>query len=161
MNHAYFPTVFNIGMSSSAAAQEKKQAEMSVLLSNQDWDLLLEKAETRLYQPGEVILKMGENPQAMYLVDKGQVRVEQRPGRALASHGSGAVFGEMSFLQGKGASASVIAEDNVEVRVMHFMHVNGLLNSVPGLATRFYQTLAVTLAHRLQKASDLFSQNSS
>ena len=78
----------------------------------------------------------------------------------MAHHGSGAVFGEMSFLQGKEASASVIAVDQVEVRMMHFVHVNGLLNSVPGLATRFYQTLAMTLAQRLQKASELLSQNS-
>lgn len=160
MNHAYFPTVFNIGMSSKLAEQEKKEAENCVFLSSQDWELLLEKAERRTFQPNEVILQMGENPQGMYLVNKGQVRIEQRPGRILAYHGAGAVFGEMSFLQGKGASASVIAEDDSEVRVMHTMHVNGLLNSVPGLATRFYQTLAVTLAQRLQKASELLSQES-
>jgi CRP-like cAMP-binding protein len=161
MNHAYFPTVFNIGISSvNLEAQEKKQAEMTVFLSNQDWELLLEKAETRLYQPDDVILQMGEQPQAMYLISKGQVRIEQRPGRVLAYHGPGAVFGEMSFLQGKEASASVIAVDKVEIRIMHLIHVNSLLNSVPGLATRFYQTLAVTLAQRLQKASELLSQNS-
>ena len=160
MNHAYFPTVFNIGISSVLESQEKKQAEMTVFLSNQDWELFLEKAETRLYQPGDVILQMGEHSRALYLINKGQVQVEQRPGRVLAYHGSGAVFGEMSFLQGREASASVIAVDNVEVRIMHLMHVNSLLNSVPGLATRFYQTLAVTLAQRLQKASELLSQNS-
>jgi CRP-like cAMP-binding protein len=160
MNHAYFPTVFNIGISSVVEAQEKKQAEMTVFLSNHDWELLLEKAETYIYQPNEVILQMGEKPQALYLVNKGQVRIEQRPGRILAQHGSGAVFGEMSFLQGKEASASVIAVDEVEVRIMHLMHVHSLLNSVPGLATRFYQTLAITLAQRLQKASELLSQNS-
>jgi len=160
MNHAYFPTVFNIGISSVMEAQEKKQAEMTVFLSNQDWELLLEKAETRLYQPGDVILQMGEQSQALYLINKGQVQVEQRSGRVLAYHGSGAVFGEVSFLQGREASASVIAVDNVEVHIMHLMHVNSLLNSVPGLATRFYQTLAVTLAQRLQKASELLSQNS-
>ena len=103
---------------------------------------------------------MGEHSRALYLINKGQVQVEQRPGRVLAYHGSGAVFGEMSFLQGREASASVIAVDNVEVRIMHLMHVNSLINSVPGLATRFYQTLAVTLAQRLQKASELLSQNS-
>jgi CRP-like cAMP-binding protein len=159
MNHAYFPTVFNIGISSAVESQEKKQAEMAVFLRNHDWELLLEKAETVIFQPNDVILEMEEKPQALYLINKGQVRVEQRPGRVLAYHSSGAVFGEISFLQGKGASASVIAEDEVEARVMHFMHVNGLLNSVPGLATRFYQTLAVTLAQRLQKASELLSQN--
>ena len=160
MNHAYFPTVFNIGISSAVEAQEKTQAETAVFLSNQDWELLLDEAETRLYQPDEIILPMGECAEAMYLIDKGQVRVEQRPGRVLAYHGSGAVFGEMSFLQGKEASASVIAEDEVEVRMMALSHVNELLNSVPGLAARLYKTLAVTLAQRLHKASELLSQNS-
>ena len=160
MNHAYFLTVLNIGLSSVAEAREKKRAEETVFLSQHDWELLLEKAETRHYQPDEVILQMGECSQAMYLIDKGQVRIEQRPGRVLAYHGSGAVFGEMSFLQGIEASASVIAADMVEVRIMQFGHVNDLLDSVPGLAARLYKTLAVTLAQRLQKASELLSQDS-
>ncbi len=159
MNQAYFPAVFNIGLSSKAGEEEKKWSKTAVFLTNQDWKLLLEKAETRHYQADDVIIKMGDHPQAMHLINKGQVRIEQRPGRVLARHGKGAVFGEMSFLQGKGASASVVAEDLVEVCVMPISQVNGLLISVPGLATRFYQTLAVTLAQRLQKASAQLSQN--
>jgi CRP-like cAMP-binding protein len=84
--------------------------------------------------------------------------VEQQPGKVLAHHGSGAVFGEMSFLMQNNATASVIAANNVEVSIMELAQVRERLDSTPGLAARFYQTLAVTLAHRLHKASRLLSQ---
>ncbi|MCP4415723.1 MAG: cyclic nucleotide-binding domain-containing protein [Chloroflexi bacterium] len=154
MNQTYFPTIFNIGPTKPQLEDE----EHSVFLTERDWDLLLEKAETRLYQPGDVIVKKGDLPRSMYLISEGQVRVEQQLGRTLATHGAGAVFGEMSFLQGRGASASVIAEGSVTVKVMRNTYVNGLLISIPGLAIRFYQSLAVTLAKRLHIASVLLSQ---
>jgi hypothetical protein len=60
----------------------------------------------------------------------------------------------MSFLENTGASASVIADEAVEVSVIDEIRVRSLLESVPGFAIRFYKTLAVNLAHRLREASE-------
>ena len=88
------------------------------------------------------------------MVDKGAVRIERERGVVLAEHGPGAVFGEMSFLENREASADVIAQVDTTIRVIQGMYVYGLMVSVPGFATRFYQTLAVVLARRLRASSE-------
>ena len=65
----------------------------------------------------------------------------------------GELFGEMSFLEEAGASASVVADDEVEVDVIPGEHVRRLLDSLPGFAARFYHSLAVTLSERLRRTS--------
>lgn len=158
MNHAYFPTIFKIGPTAEQAV-EKQEAQTAVVLTETDWQQLLANAETRHYQLDEVIIRKGEQPEALYLINQGEVRVEQQADLVLAYHGAGAVFGEMSFLMGKAATASVIAASAVEVSVIASAQVRQHLESDPGLAARFYQTLAVTLAHRLHKASLLLTQS--
>src|SRR5690606_3502069 len=63
----------------------------------------------------------------------------------------GDVFGEMSFLESAAASASIVAQEPCELDVIEGAFVHSLLGSVPGLAARFYQSLAVTLARRLRE----------
>ncbi len=157
MNHAYFPTIFNIGPATDETA-EKSTTQTAVSLTEQDWRLLLTSATNRHYKAGEVIIREGEQSPALYLINAGEVRVEQAPGKVLAHHSSGAVFGEMSFLMQKDATASVVATDSVDVSVMDIARVRERLDSTPELAARFYQTLAVALAQRLYQASRLLSQ---
>src|SRR5262249_9450853 len=87
----------------------------------------------------------------------GYVRVERKDGReqgvAVARLGPGQVFGEMSFLEEAGASASVIADDVVEVDVVEGGHVQSLLTSDPGFSARFYHSLAGSMAHRLRRTT--------
>jgi extracellular factor (EF) 3-hydroxypalmitic acid methyl ester biosynthesis protein len=117
--------------------------------------LLLERAREARFARDEVILAEGSRQQALYLVQRGFVRVERAHlghGIAVARRGPGELFGEMSFLDGVGAIASVAAdEDDVVVVVINGAQVNALLASVPGLAARFYQSLAVMLSVRLRE----------
>src|ERR671936_216639 len=85
-------------------------------LNQGDWDLLLEKAQQVTFGKGDTILEGGAFRRAIFIIDNGLVRVEQsREGKgiALAQLGSGDIFGEMAFLEGRSASASIIAEDQV------------------------------------------------
>lgn len=157
MSHAYFPIIFDFGLEEPAAQEESGQRPTN-FLTDGDWKLLLEKSQFISYRDGETILEKGSQRRAIFIVEKGTIRIERSPGAVIARRGQGAVFGEMAFLENSGASASVVADGPVDVSVIEEAHLNALLSSVSGLATRFYQTLAVTLAHRLREASDWVKQ---
>jgi CRP-like cAMP-binding protein len=123
-------------------------------LTDDDERLLLEKSRRVKFQPGGQILEEGSRRQAIFIVRSGLVGVEVAHlgrGVAIRQLGPGAVFGEMSFLESAAASASIVAKDEVELDILEGPFVHSLLASVPGLAARFYQSLAVMLAQRLRE----------
>jgi CRP-like cAMP-binding protein/SAM-dependent methyltransferase len=125
-------------------------------LTKEDLNLLAEKADRVNCVKNELILEEGSRRQAIFIIRQGTVRVERtHSGRGVAyvRLGPGEIFGEMSFVENEGASASVYADSEVEVDVVAGHNVNALMASVPGFGTRFYQSLAVTLAHRLRSTS--------
>jgi CRP-like cAMP-binding protein len=71
-------------------------------------------------------------------------------------------FGEISFLFGQKAtakaSASVVADENVDLYIIEGSWINILFVKYPGMAGRFYHYLASVLAHRLKKQEILESQ---
>ena len=129
-------------------------------ITTQDYNILLEKARVATYQQNEVILKEGRLSGAIYLIQKGIVRVERSAsGRdvAIAFLEPGEVFGEISFIEGLPTSAAVIAQEEVEVRILDEQQLYSLLTSVPGLSERFYQSLAYNLSSRLRQTTSLVS----
>jgi extracellular factor (EF) 3-hydroxypalmitic acid methyl ester biosynthesis protein len=127
-------------------------------LTRQDTELMLEKAERLHYSRNQVILEEGSRKQAIYIIRKGLVRIERShlgQGIAIAHRREGDLLGEVSFLDENTASASVIAEEDVEVDVIRGQDVYCLLSSVPGFSSRFYQSLSFILSQRLREASSL------
>ena len=125
-------------------------------LTHDDRRLLLEKARQVTYRFGEEIIAEGSDQQALCVIRRGQVRVERYGfggATVVALLGPGEVFGEMSFVDHEGASAAVVADGEVEVDVIDSEQMNALLFSVPGLAARFFHSLAVTLSQRLRESS--------
>jgi extracellular factor (EF) 3-hydroxypalmitic acid methyl ester biosynthesis protein len=123
-------------------------------ITDEDHRLLLERAQLLRFVRGDVIVEEGSRRQAVFLVQQGFVRVERSHlghGIAVARRGPGEVFGEMAFVEADSASASVIADGDVQVAVIEGADIHALLASVPGFATRFYQSLAVTLSQRLRE----------
>lgn len=128
-------------------------------LTLDDHRLLLEQAERCTYARNTTILEEGSHRTALFFIERGAARVERTHfgrGVSIARIGSGDVFGELSFLESTAASASVVAdEDDTEVAVLDGSRVYSLLASVPGLAARFYQSLATVLSHRLRDTTAL------
>ena len=128
-------------------------------LTGDDERLLMERAEVQRFQRNQAILEEGSHRAALFVMVRGAARIERAHfgrGVAYGRLGSGDVFGESSFLDATAASASVLAdEDDVEVAVVDGPRVYSLLSSVPGLASRFFQSLAATLAQRLRETSAL------
>lgn len=123
-------------------------------LNPEDWQLVCANPRHLHFSPGDEIIREGSRDQIIYLLRKGTVRVElSRSGRRIevARLSPGEIFGEMAFLEENGASASVTAEDRVEVDAIPGVHLYSLFSSFPGLATRFYQSLAFALSQRLRQ----------
>ena len=96
---------------------------------------------------GAVLAKQGaQGLEAIIIVD-GRARVEG-DGKAIAKLGAGDVVGEMSVIDGKPRSATVIAETPMNLLVLHRRDFMSLLESVPGLQ----QKLLVTLCERVRRA---------
>lgn len=120
---------------------------------------LLERAEELSFQPGDVIIREQDENRVMYVVQEGGVRVERAPAEGdkkpvvLARLYLGAVFGEMSFLTHETASATVIADEEVQLLALHHDTITEMLKEDARFAARFYQSLAVTLADRLRETS--------
>jgi extracellular factor (EF) 3-hydroxypalmitic acid methyl ester biosynthesis protein len=138
------------------AVKDETPALTSALrfITVEDHRLLLERAQHMRFGRGEVILAEGSRRRAIFLLERGFVRVERAhlgQGIAVARRAPGEVFGEMGFVEGDSASASVIADEDVQVAVIDGADIQALLASVPGFATRFYQSLALTLSQRLRE----------
>ncbi|HWE62554.1 MAG TPA: cyclic nucleotide-binding domain-containing protein, partial [Chloroflexota bacterium] len=129
--------------------------EQLAVLTADDWALLAQGGRRASYRRGEVILAEGAQRRALFIVARGFVRVERGHGGGgitVAQLGPGEIFGEMSFLEESGASASVIAREDVDVDVVEDLYLHSLLSSTPAFAVRFYQSLAINLSRRLRKA---------
>jgi CRP-like cAMP-binding protein len=156
MQNAYFPIIFDLGKKEPDVQPDEPTALAS--LTEQDWQLLAEQSQLVTYQQGDVILEKGVASDKIYIIENGQVCIERKAGDVIARRGRGAVFGEISFVEGKGTSANVVADGTVEVSVIEKAHVEAALATNPDLAIRFYKTLAITLAFRLRQAAERLNE---
>jgi extracellular factor (EF) 3-hydroxypalmitic acid methyl ester biosynthesis protein len=129
-------------------------------LTENDWRLMMEKARQIDMARHEVIIEEGNQARNIYLLISGSARIERtRRGstKVLSRLSPGNVFGEISFVDQTGAPASVIAEEPSRLEVIGGDHVVALFASIPGFATRFYMSVAATLAIRLRATSELLA----
>jgi len=128
-------------------------------LNSDDRALLIERGEVIDVEKDHVILEEGELRRALFVTLEGACRVERRHGdedMKIAELGKDEFFGDMNFLEGLGASASVIADGPTKVLIITPEETNTLLLSVPGLSSRFYQSLALNLSRRLRQTTERF-----
>ncbi|MBV5337425.1 MAG: cyclic nucleotide-binding domain-containing protein, partial [Deltaproteobacteria bacterium] len=99
----------------------------------------------------------GLETKGIFVLRSGRVKIEKRfsnPPQMITTLGPGEVFGEVSFIDDQLASASVIAIEDSEADILEKAEVFSLLASVPGLSSRFYQSLALKLSERLRATTD-------
>ena len=112
-------------------------------------------------QEGEVLLAEGAPTDALYLVQRGEVVVEKRDAdghpRVLARLGEGEVFGEMSFLDGEPASASVRAAREARVARLPRRRLEADA-SLAGLKARLVAHLAREVVARLRATDGSFAE---
>lgn len=124
-------------------------------LSRDDWHVIFDRGDFMSFEDQAVILRQGVQNSALFYVDEGEVRiVSHQWGREieLARLGPGSVFGEMSMLDDAPLRAAVIADGVVDIIRIERSELDQVLAEDDKLGTRFYHSLAETLAKRLQTA---------
>ncbi len=87
-------------------------------LSDDEIERLASSSTSRVYAPGEAIVRMGKDGNSMFVIIRGSVSVqvpEKSEQRIIKDLGENDFFGEMSLLTGEPRSANVIAVDETEV----------------------------------------------
>jgi CRP-like cAMP-binding protein len=122
-----------------------------VYLTANDWSLISDKAVRVQFKKGEVLVHRGRRANGVYLLLKGTARVQIAFQPTVPAIGPGEICGEMSFLEDSPASASVIAERDVEAYHLDRPTLQSLFELFPHLASRFYRSLATNLSRRLRE----------
>jgi CRP-like cAMP-binding protein len=129
------------------------KAEPLQMLSTADWGLLRQHMKRVSYPRGAVLIEEGAFRRALLIVRSGSVRAERLlQGRTivLADLGVGEVLGDIGFAENRAASASIIALEACEVDIIEGDAMQSLIAAEPGLAARFYHSLAISLARRVR-----------
>src|SRR5262245_58536591 len=85
------------------------------------------------YADGEALMRQGEPGDRFFLIVSGGVTVE-RNGRAIARRGPGDHLGEISLLDGRPRTATVVADGPVQVIVLDRRDFDRLLAEQPAVA---------------------------
>ena len=89
-----------------------------VPLSDKETEKLAEASASRVFAPGEAIVRMGREGNSMFVIVRGSVKVqvpENGYPKTVNELRENEFFGEMSLLTGQPRSATVVAKDETEV----------------------------------------------
>jgi small-conductance mechanosensitive channel/CRP-like cAMP-binding protein len=115
-------------------------------LPNDSRQLLIDRAMSRPYGPGEVIVRKGEASTDLFIIERGTVAVElpRVAGVAaeLAQLGAGQCFGEMGLLTGETRSATVRARTRCDLIVIDREAFHEVLAAHPEVVDRMGALLA-------------------
>jgi CRP-like cAMP-binding protein len=125
-------------------------------LRDEDLLWLFKTGVKRDVNPGSAIVQQGARPNAIFLVIRGQfsVRVESVTDEPLASLGAGELIGEISFLEGSPASATIVSEEESAVLVIDNDLLNERILEDTAFAARLYRSFALTAERRLRNRVD-------
>ena len=124
-------------------------------LEHQDIEWILEEGELRKVQEKEILIQTGVQFTHLFLVLTGRFSVynDDENSKEIAQIGAGEILGELSFIDSKAPSATVMASEFSEVLCLRKEEVKRKLDNDSGFASRFYYSLALLLSHRLRKSN--------
>ncbi len=124
-----------------------KEVPLFSALSRRHLNLIARHADEVKVDAGKVLTRQGRLGLEFFLILDGRAHVE-RDGKVIARLGQGDVFGEMSLIDQKPRSGTVIAETPMVLLVVYSRSFGALLDDVPGLRKK----VLVTLCERLRAA---------
>ncbi len=120
-------------------------------LEKEDLDWIIQESFEQQVIAETVIIKSGEQPEAIYFVLDGLVNIVSATLRqTVATIGNGDIFGEMSFVENKTASATVSAAENTLLLLLPRDKLREKVNEDTAFASRFYRACAIVTAKRLR-----------
>lgn len=119
---------------------------------------LVDAGEIISYKTGSVVIREGDVVTSLMLIKSGNLRVTRNYLDNLSAEfagplGPGEVVGEMSFIDGSGASANLIADGETEMLSISRPALTAMLESNDGFAGRFFESLFLDLARKLRSTN--------
>ena len=123
------------------------------ILNDKDADWLSYAGHIQRVPKGSVLIHQGVRIECLFIVLEGKlcVRIDDRTNVAFL--GQGEIVGEISFLDSRPPTASVIAVENTYVLAFPREVMLAKLDEDTGFAARFYRGIGVMLADRLQSTT--------
>lgn len=132
-----------------------KEVPLFSHLKNAQLKELAAGCKSALFKKGDVIFRRTDLSTDLYIVNSGKLKAiltdEEGGEIVLAQFEKGAFFGELSLLDGKGRSATIIADQDSELAVLEKDRFLELLHKNPNISI----ALMTTLVERLRKADEL------
>ena len=126
-----------------------KKVPLFSALNRRHLDVIARHADEVKRNAGTVLARQGARGLEFLLIVEGSARVE-KDGKVIAHLGPGDFFGEMSLIDGKPRSATVVADAPVLLLVVDVRSFGRLLETVPGLSNK----VMATLCERLRAADE-------
>lgn len=110
------------------------------------------------FNSGDIIIAEGNSVNTLMFIKTGNIRVtraflDNLNAEFAGPLGPGEVVGEMSFMDGQGASASLIADGQTEILEIPRDAVFDMINSDTSFAARFYESLFLDLSRKLRSTN--------
>jgi CRP/FNR family transcriptional regulator, cyclic AMP receptor protein len=130
----------------------RKVLHLMGTLTDEDVEWLAAIGQTRFVPQNTVVIQHGKSVEALFLLLEGKLSVRIGGGAdpEVASLYPGEVLGEMSFVNARPPSASVVAVQDSHLLVVSREALTRRLSRDDAFAARFYRGLAVFLADRLR-----------
>jgi CRP/FNR family transcriptional regulator, cyclic AMP receptor protein len=124
-----------------------RRVQMFRGLDDEDLQRIAEASSFRESPPNEALARRGEIGQEMFVIVDGTARVEA-DNKILTRLGPGDFFGEISLIDGKPRTATVITETPSTLLTISHSAFDTLLDTVPQLSKKLLKNLCVTLRER-------------
>jgi CRP/FNR family transcriptional regulator, cyclic AMP receptor protein len=121
-------------------------------LTDGDVEWLAAHGQTRFLPRGTTVIEQGKPIEGLLVLLEGKLAVRRAdlPGRDVAALFPGEVLGEISFVDGRPPSASVVSLQDSHLLVVARQILTVKLSHDDRFAARFYRGLAMFLADRLR-----------
>lgn len=119
-------------------------------LSDDDVEWMITSGKQRRVSAGSVLIHEGRPIDELYIVLDGELYVSVAGVGEVARLGAGEIVGEMSLVDARPPSATVMAHGDSVVFALQRSQVNTKLEQDAAFAARFYRAIAVFLSERLR-----------
>lgn len=120
----------------TGASEQIVRVPIFAPLSEEEIAKLAKASKSRIYAPGETIVRRGAEGNSMFIIIRGavNVRIPEKEGHRTINHlQTNDFFGEMSLLTGEPRSATVIADEETEVLEIRKRALKPIIEANPDL----------------------------
>ena len=124
-------------------------------LSDKDIEWMIDNGQKQTINQGEFLVSQGDTIENIYIVLSGNFKIfnEQNSEATIAQIGSGEIIGEMSFLDERPPSVSVVATETSSVYCISLARMKQMMEVDTRFAAHFYYAIGLFLSDRLRKTT--------